>query len=66
MESKSAYESLQKAIQLNPAHSEAYDVLGLFYIVVGQKHEAIKVMEKASELDPLSPHLNHLLAEAYI
>ena len=63
---KAAYESLQKAILLSPAHSEAHDVLGLFYIVVGQKHKAIKVLEKASELDPLAPHLNHLLAEAYI
>ena len=63
---KAAYESLQKAILLSPAHSEAHDVLGLFYIVVGQKHKAIKVLEKAAEADPLAPHLNHLLAEAYI
>src|SRR6187455_148731 len=63
---KAAYESLQKAIQLAPAHSEAYDVFGLFHILIGKKHKAIKVLEKASEADPLSPHLNHLLAEAYI
>jgi len=63
---EAAFESLQKAVQLSPAHSEANDVLGLFYIVVGKKEEAIKVLEKASETDPLSPHLNHLLAEAYI
>jgi TolB-like protein/Tfp pilus assembly protein PilF len=63
---KAAYESLQKAIQLNPAQSEAYDVLGLFYILTGKKEEAIKILRKAAETDPLSPSLNHLLAEAYI
>lgn len=61
-----AYESLQRAIQLNPAQTEAYDLLGLYYIVTGKKSEALKVLEKASEIDPLSPTLNHLLAEAYI
>ena len=63
---KAAYESLQKAIQLAPAHSEAYDVFGLFHILTGKKEEAIKILEKASLNDPLAPHLNHLLAEAYI
>jgi adenylate cyclase len=63
---KAAYESLQKAIQLAPAHSEAYDVFGLFHILTGKKAEAIKILEKASMNDPLAPHLNHLLAEAYI
>ena len=63
---KAAYESLQKAIQLAPAHSEAYDVFGLFHILIGKKEEAIKILEKASLNDPLAPHLNHMLAEAYI
>ena len=63
---KAAYESLQKAIQLAPAHSEAYDVFGLFQILIGKKEEAIKILEKASLNDPLAPHLNHMLAEAYI
>jgi hypothetical protein len=39
---KAAYESLQKAIQLAPAHSEAYDVFGLFHILIGKKEEAYK------------------------
>ena len=63
---KAAHESLQKAIQLAPAHSEAYDVLGLFHILIGKKEEAIKILEKASLNNPLAPHLNHMLAEAYI
>ena len=63
---EAAFESLQKAIELAPAHSEALDVLGLFYIITGKKNEAIKILEKATETDPLAPHVNHLLAEGYI
>ena len=63
---KAAYESLQIAMQLNPAQSEAYDLMGLFYILTSQKEEAIKILEKGAVVDPLSPTLNHLLAEAYI
>jgi len=63
---KAAYQSLKKAIELNPAFSEAYDVLGLFHILLRQKEEAINVLEKACKNDPLSPTLNHLLSEAYI
>jgi tetratricopeptide (TPR) repeat protein len=63
---KAAYESLQKAVQLAPTHSEANAVLALFHIFVGEKAKALKILEKAAETDPLSPHLNHLLSEAYI
>ena len=63
---KTAYQSLQKALQLNPAQSEAYDLMGLFYILTSQKEEAISILKKGSDVDPLSPTLNHLLAEALI
>jgi TolB-like protein/Tfp pilus assembly protein PilF len=63
---KAAYESLQKALQLNPAQSEVYDLLGLFYILTSRKDEAIKILKQGAETDPLSPTLNHLLAEAYV
>ncbi len=63
---KAAYDSLQKAIQLNPAQSEAYDLLGLYYILTGKKEEAVKILSKAIATDPLSPTLNHMLAEAYM
>jgi tetratricopeptide (TPR) repeat protein len=63
---KAAYESLQKAKQLNQAHPEVDVLLGLYHILIGQKKEAVKILSKAAERDPLSPHLNHLLSEAYI
>jgi len=63
---KAAYESIKKALELNPSHPEVNDLLGLYYILTGKKEEAVKVLSKAAEKDPLSPHLNHLLAQAYI
>jgi len=63
---KAAYESLQKALELNPSHPEVNDLFGLYYILIGKKEEAVKVLSKAAEKDPLSPHLNHLLAQSYI
>ncbi len=61
-----AYQSLQKAIHLNPASMGAYQVLMLYYIIAGKKKEALKTMEHAIEIDPLSPIMNHYLAEAYL
>ena len=34
---KEAFDALQKAIQLNPGAIEAYELLGYYYIVMGQK-----------------------------
>ena len=63
---EAAYESLQKAIQLNPAATGAYQLLSIYYIIVGKKDEAVRIMEQAIEIDPLSPLMNHQLAEAYL
>ena len=62
---QAAYDSLQKALQLNPAYTETYRLLGYYYIVTGKKEEAVKVLEKALEIDPLSPVINNYLGEAY-
>jgi len=62
---KQAHDSLLKAIQLNPAASNAYQLLSLYYLSTGQKKEAVEIMEKALLIDPLSPMINHFLAEAY-
>lgn len=62
---EAAYESLQKAIQLNPAATESYRLMGYYYIVVGKKDEAVKILEKALEIDPLSTVINNYLGEAY-
>jgi adenylate cyclase len=61
-----AYESLQKAISLNPSAVGAYELLGLYYIVMGQKEKALETLEEAARLDPLSPVVMHSLGTMYI
>ena len=61
---EAAYESLQKAFHLNPAAIETYDCWLLLYRI-GKKDEAIKILEKALEIDPLSTVINNYLGEAY-
>lgn len=63
---KKAYEALQKAIQLNPAVTSAYRLLGYYYIVTGQRGEAVKIMEEAVKHDPLSPFVNQYLGNIYV
>jgi adenylate cyclase len=60
-----AYQSIQKAIQLNPASVGAYQVLMIYYIITGKKKEALETMEHAIGIDPLSPVMNYYLADAY-
>ena len=62
---QAAYEALQKAMQLNPAYTEAYRLLAYYYIVVGKKQDAVNILEKALEIDPLSTVINNYLGEAY-
>jgi len=61
-----AYKALQKAIRLNPAAIEAYDMLGYYYVVKGQKEKAIECLEEAERLDPLSPVIMQSLGNMYI
>jgi TolB-like protein/Tfp pilus assembly protein PilF len=61
-----AYDALQKAIELNPSRVEAYDLLGFYYIAKAQKAEAVKVLEHAEQIDPLSPTIIRSLGTMYI
>jgi adenylate cyclase len=63
---KESYLALQKAIKLNPSATAAYQLLGFYYIIVGQKDEAIKILEEGVRIDPLSTILNQFLGNAYI
>jgi len=63
---KEAYDALQKAVRLNPASTSAYQLLAFYYIVTGQKDEAVKIMEEAVRVDPLSPIMNQYLGNMYI
>ena len=62
---KQAYDSLLKAIELNPATTGAHQLLSFYYVSTGRKKEAVDIMEKALQVDPLSPIVNQYLAEAY-
>lgn len=61
-----AYDALQRAVQLNPGATAAYELLALYYIQKGQKDKAVEVMEKAVKLDPLSTTINQALGNMYI
>jgi adenylate cyclase len=61
-----AYDALQKAISLNAGAVEAYELLGYYHIVTGQKEQAVKLLEQAEELDPLSPVISQSLGGMYV
>jgi tetratricopeptide (TPR) repeat protein len=61
-----AYDALQKAIELNPGAVAAYDLLGFYYIAKGQKAQAVKTLEEAEQIDPLSPTIIRSLGMMYI
>jgi tetratricopeptide (TPR) repeat protein len=63
---KEAYDALQKAIELNPASTNAYQMLSFYYLITEQPEEAVKIMEQAYEIDPLSPMVNKSLTDAYL
>ncbi|MEO8765233.1 MAG: adenylate/guanylate cyclase domain-containing protein [Ginsengibacter sp.] len=61
-----AYDALQKALQLNPAAVEVYDLLGFYYVVMGEIEKAVEVLEEAEKLDPLSPVIIQSLGNMYV
>ena len=60
-----AYNSLMKAIELNPGAAEAFMVLGYYYLVMNDPANAVKVFENAWQQDPLSMTLARSLSIAY-
>ncbi len=63
---KEAFDALQKAIALNPGAIEAYELMGFYYIVMGQKEKAVQTLEEAERMDPLSPVITQSLGNMYI
>jgi len=61
-----AYEALQKALQLSSGATAAYDLMGFYYIAMGQKEQAVKILEEAERIDPLSPTIIRSLGQMYI
>ena len=62
---RQAYDSLQTAIRLNPTATVAYQMLAMYHVFTENIPEAVRVMEHASQLDPISPQVNHFLSEMY-
>lgn len=60
------YDELQIAIRLNPAATGAYEMLATYHVFTDNIPEAVRVMEQASQMDPLSAQINHFLAEMYL
>ena len=56
----------KKAILINPGAVSAYELLGFYYILMGEKELAVKTLEKAEQLDPLSPIVIDALANMYV
>lgn len=63
---REAFATLQRALELNPGAVTAYQMLGFYYTAIGQKEQAVNILERAVHIDPLSPGLNHALGTAYM
>lgn len=58
-----AERSFRRAIELNPSYPPPYMWLSQYLNVAGQHQEALVLITKAQQLDPLSPHIQWSLAE---
>ncbi len=56
--------SFQKAMELDPSYATARHWYGTFLLRTGRISEAILALQKAQQLDPLSPMISTWLAEA--
>ncbi|MBA4054746.1 MAG: guanylate cyclase, partial [Marivirga sp.] len=63
---EAAYEALQKAKQLNPGATAPNQLLGFYYILMGEKEMAVKIMEDGVQQDPLSTIMNQYLGNVYV
>ncbi len=62
---KEAEKNFRKAIDLQPGYASAYERYALFLGCMGRTDEAIKFMEKAYKLDPLSPSVSTGVGRMY-
>lgn len=61
-----AYDQLQKALKLNPGSVEAHELMAFYYVIVGQKQDAVSILEEAEAMDPLSPIVSQTLGNMYV
>ena len=60
-----AEKEFRKAIELNPGYSVTYHWYSLGLTTLGRLEEAVQMMKRAQELDPLSTRINADLGMAY-
>ena len=65
-ENQKAIEAYQKAIELNPKHSEAYNNLGNIYLSMGQSEKALEAVKQALNLKPNFVFAYNTLGTIYI
>lgn len=63
---EAAYRELQEALRLNPGFIETYELLALYHVIMGEKDEAVRLMEEAEKFDPLSPMVLQSLGNMYM
>ncbi len=51
---KETYAALQRAIELNPAATESYQLLAYYNVATGNTQKAVELMEQAEQIDPMS------------
>ena len=56
---------IRKALEISPGFATAHHLHGLYHTVMGNSNEAVAEIEIAHKLDPMSPFLSYVLAEAY-
>ncbi|HEX6879506.1 MAG TPA: tetratricopeptide repeat protein [Terriglobales bacterium] len=55
----------ERVLRANPSHVLAYTGYGLLLLSRGRSDDAVRMMERAADLDPLSPNTVSALATAY-
>ncbi len=60
-----AYKSVKRALELNPGAGRAHHVYAMYLQTGGRMEEAVREMEQAARLDPLSLPINNHLANVY-
>ncbi|HER40303.1 MAG TPA: hypothetical protein ENO10_03695 [Salinimicrobium catena] len=60
-----AEEAFRKAVSLNPGYATAYHWYGYLYMTMGKMDKSLSMVNKALELDPLSPVINRVIGDVY-
>lgn len=60
-----AEKEYKEALKINPGYANAYQWYASLLLMMGKFDEAIKMIKRAKELDPLSIIINYVLAQFY-